>query len=1081
MPATTYMAGWGDYDGDGLLDALVPRASTGNPVTDRPRPNLLYRNNGDGSFTLEGPDEVGPIATDESSSNVGLWGDVNNDGRLDVLVLNLSLPDVTQAVINRLYLNQGNGTFTSAQAGALTQSYTVRAVGNWCDYDNDGFLDIFLPSSRSAGDASKQHLLHGRGDGSFDTVTEGSMATDQPGVIDPLWSDLDGDGDVDLLVPYYGQHNLVYRNDGHGRFTRLTNSLLELPQHRFIGPLSGDLDNDGDLDLVANTATPEALTVFLNDGQGAFVPSRTVPEFRIPFLSDYDNDGDLDLLFSDDPTISPLTPLQLYRNDGSGQFQRVADAFTRTPWSGGPWVDDNNDGFMDLHAFRRSGDKMSNVVFRNQGNGNHWLKFRLVGTASNRSAIGAKVRVKATFGGKTVSQMRELISHWLAEDGLRAHFGLADATSAEEVRIEWPSGNVQTLTGVTVDQILTVTEPTFFQPVQPVATINGSVRITNTVVASARQWYFEGTPLADQTGRVLGLTKIQPSQSGRYTVVAQTAAGPQTNHVYLRVLTQFTKILEGDIVTEEYGFNSVTLIDLDRDGWLDAYVPHDYDSRSVPSDSLFRNQGDGTFLKMPDGPLTLRAGSSLVGAFVDYDRDGNLDAVVVRGGSPSVSKWQLDLLRGDGAARFQLASGLPPLASTDQPMDVAWADYDRDGDLDLLVAKGYQLLQSDALYRNNGDGTFTAMTANQVGNLVNDRLDTYMCNWTDFNGDGWPDALVQHMNGTLRLHRNNGDGTFSSVQAGSLTAMRNDQGFSWGDYDNDGFPDLFAGMWDQGPARLHRNLAGATFTNIVSAGDLTQSKLGLRGQGVWGDYDNDGFLDLLVVGITDPGALYRNRGDGTFEQVEVGNLVTDGIRRQAPVWVDYDNNGFLDLMVPCGDFVLLPDVPPQRCQLYRNNGNGNHWLKVKLAGTVSNRDGIGAKVRVRATLGGRSITQMREISGNSGFHGVPLLAHFGLGAATNATMVRVEWPSGIVQELPNVASDQFLTVTEPAPVRLTFARVAEGIRLEWRGTPNTSYTLQASADLRTWVPTRTVTADAAGVAATTISLDAESRFYRAVK
>ncbi|MBL9137037.1 MAG: VCBS repeat-containing protein [Verrucomicrobiales bacterium] len=1074
MAPTTFLAGWGDYDGDGFLDALVQRESTGNPVTDRPRPNLLYRNNGDGSFTLKGPDEVGPIASDESSSDVGLWGDANNDGRLDLLVLNLSYPDTNQYVINRLYLNQGNGRFTSAQAGSVTEPYRTRAVGNWCDFDNDGVLDVFLPSSRSTDDDSKQHLLRGRGDGSFDTVTEGSMASDQPGNIDPVWSDLDGDGDSDLLVPYFGQHNLFYRNDGHGQFTRLTNSLLEQPQYRFIVPITGDLDNDGDVDLVANTATPEALTVFFNDGLGAFVPVQTLPEFNMPFLGDYDNDGDLDLLMSGGSPVSQLTPMRLYRNDGTGRLELVDDALTRSPWAGGPWVDDNNDGFMDLHACRLSGNKVINVVFRNQGNGNHWLKVRLVGTASNRSAIGAKVRVRASFGGKTVWQMRELISHYLAEDGQRAHFGLAEATKAEEVRIEWPSGNVQTLTNLAADQILTVTEPTFFQPVQPVATINGSFQITSTVTDTTRQWYFEGAPLEGQTGRTLALPAVQPAQEGRYSVVAQTADGWQTNHVYLRVLAQFAKVLEGSVVTNRSSAMSATWFDYDNDGSVDLFVANSSPA-AAPSvlDMLYHNQGDGTFVQVESLAFPLKLGWSWSGSAGDFDNDGDLDLFVNQDGGPSGSD---QLFRNNGDGSFGLVSGQPFNAQGSASQGGIWADYDRDGDLDLFAFRGDNLENTDdALYRNNGDGTFTTVSTAEAGPLVDDRLPDWTAAWLDCDGDGAQDLLVSYVGVGVRLYHNERNGSFTVASGGSLTTVPGDGSISPADYDNDGWPDLFITAFSAGRTALHRNLGDGTFFDATLVSGIQVPPISAMAVGTWADYDNDGFIDLFVTGST-TNNLYRNRGDGTFQSVNVGNLHTDGDWGSVGTWGDYDNNGFPDL------YLVIGDTTPQPSYLYRNTGNGNHWLKVKLVGTASNRDGMGAAVRVEATLGGRSVIQWREISGNAGFSGGGnLIAHFGLGSATNATIVRVEWPSGIVQELTQVASDQVLTLTEPAPIQLTIARVADGIRLEWRGQSNTVYRLQSSPGLTTWGASQPVTSDAAGTATAIVSPDATARFFRVVQ
>ena len=239
----------------------------------------------------------------------------------------------------------------------------------------------------------------------------------------------------------------------------------------------------------------------------------------MPYLADYDNDGDLDMIFSE-VSLSDHT-LVLYRNDGKGQFTLTTEAFTGQASTSvlGPWVDYDNNGFLDLFAGRPVAGRFEVSLYRNQGNGNRWLKLTLTGTHSNRSALGAKVRVRATLGGRSVWQLRSIASNLWSEDGGRSHFGLADATQAEEIRIEWPSGNVQTLTNVAADQILAVTEPILFRPEHPVATINGMLTVTNLTSATERQWYFEGAILDGKTNRILTLTNVQPDQAGRYTAV----------------------------------------------------------------------------------------------------------------------------------------------------------------------------------------------------------------------------------------------------------------------------------------------------------------------------------------------------------------------------------------------------------------------------------------------------------------------------------------------------------------------------------------------------------------------------------
>lgn len=1060
---------WGDYDGDGHLDMFIPRTG----ADWKPIGNLLYRNNGDGSFTSKTADEAGPLLEDVDLSVGAFWADANNDGRLDLLVQNMGVASGQGGPI-RLYLNQGGGRFSSMHAGALTGSYLQQSAwGNWCDYDGDGWLDGFVAGGGTDTRILAHLLFQGRGDGAFDLAAEGTLplaprVNSMPN--NSLWTDLDGDGDPDLLVANTGARarDMVFRNDRRGQFTRLTNNVLDRTNHWTFHYVSADLDNDGDIDVVSAANTNR---IYLNDGTGTFILSQNLAGIAGPMLGDYDNDGDVDLMMwggGEQP--------RLYRNDGTGRFDQVEEAFTMEPWGTSSFVDVDNDGFLDVPAYKVSGSSRPTVLFRNQGNGNHWIKFRLVGTASNRSAIGAKVRVKAILGGRTIWQVRELYSHINSEDGLRAHFGLADATEVEEVVVEWPSGNIDRMRNLPANQVLDVTETASIQPTRPVVTANGNVSLGKRTgqVGETYQWYHDGEPLPDGTGLTLSLTTVQSTQAGRYSLVTRNGELSATNHVYLRVLEAFTKVLEGEIVTEEFGSDNAVWFDMDGNGWLDVFVPHDWDYRGL-ADSLFRNRQDGTFAKVLDSPVTVRARGSTIASAADYDNDGNVDLFVNR------AEGDGELFRNRGGGQFISVPG-PFNSPHGQGFASSWGDYDRDGDLDLLVAYGYAGKNDpEALYRNNGDGTFTELTAAEVGTVLSDRFVTWTCALSDLDNDGWPDALVQHLSG-LRLHRNNRDGTFTRITHGSLANSRTDDMFTLGDYDNDGDLDILATRLSNGTAGIHRNLGRFTFEFVLNAGDLRSSKLPGECYPAWGDYDNDGWLDLFVAGYTTTNLMFRNRGDGTFQSVDAGNLLTDGVRRGFPLWVDYDNNGFLDLMLTCGDYAVeeAPGVPNH---LYRNPGNGNRWLKIKLVGTTSNRDGVGAKVRVKATIHGRTFEQMREIAGYAGWVGtVPLMAHFGLGDATLATSVRIEWPSGIVQVQANVAANQMLTVTEPEVIQLTCSHKPDGLHITCRGLPNTSYQLQLSANLKNWVNVNGVLNTDADGLATQVELGTDpARFYRVVK
>lgn len=1058
IPAYAVLSSWADYDGDGLLDVFVGQTKTAS-VTGVTT-NLLYRNNGDGSFSQKLPAEVGAVAGDEVLGE-GHWVDVNNDGAPDLWVMAYDLSSNPAAVAGPLYLNRRDGTFASVAAGALTQPRLPSGNSTWADYDNDGLLDVFIPMGWWIWPTQTNALLHGRADGTFEGITTGPVVTDESlAANDSLWSDLDHDGDVDLLVANNRKPPLYYRNEGRGRFTRMTASVLEEIVNAAFHHLSADLDQDGDLDVIVRGWTTR---VFFNDGNGGFVFSQALAEegAQAPLLGDYDNDGDLDLLLS---TINPFQSLLfLYRNNGAGRFTRVSEAFTRAEagWTLGTWVDYDNNGYLDLFVGQSSESNPPIWLFRNQGNGNHWLKFRLAGSHSNRSAIGAKVRIRATLGGRSVWQMREILGSLAAEDGGRAHFGLGDAAKAEEVRIEWPSGNVQTLTDVAVDQILTVTEPLFFRPEHPVVTLHGTVTVTNLTAATARQWYFDNALLVGQTNRILTLTHVLPDQAGRYSMVAQTGAGPVTNHIHVRVETQFTKILDGEIVDEKRDNALGNWFDANNDGLLDVFVQEGGGGGS----SLFLGRGGDAFQKVLDIPAIHRATSAGFSAVADFDNNGHVDLFIPRRGAPD------DLLRNDGQGMLTRVDAAVFNAPRGSSFCGAWGDYDRDGRLDLLVGRGDS--GRNALYRNEPGDTFRDVGTQEVGDLLNSRQATWECSWVDYNRDGAPDAAMV-VSDRILLYRNNRDGTFSQVDAGSLSAVRHPFGEMWADYDNDGYLDVLTGKdtYDGAVTVLHRNLRGVTFQNMTAAAGI--QFVGDSSFGAWGDYDNDGHLDLLLTGFTSKGYLYRNRGDGTFQSVDVANLLTDGDARFAATWVDYNNDGFLDLFQACGGFNFTTAN-----QLFRNNGNGNRWLKVKLVGTVSNRDGIGAKVRLSATIGGRTFTQMREISGNA--FGLPLLGHFGLGDATHATTVRIEWPSGIVQELAQVAANQALTITEPALIQLTSQVGTDGIRIECRGAANETYEIRTSTDLQTWSPWATITTDATGLAVTRVGTEDAVRFYRAVK
>ncbi|NLH75278.1 MAG: hypothetical protein GX456_19710 [Verrucomicrobia bacterium] len=579
----------------------------------------------------------------------------------------------------------------------------------------------------------------------------------------------------------------------------------------------------------------------------------------------------------------------------------------------------------------------------------------------------------------------------------------------------------------------------------------------------------------------LSITNVQLADAGGYFVIATDSDSPPGSATslvaILKVDPTFTKITSGPVVTDrsEGAWEAASWWDYDNDGLLDLFIPQQWGYGTLVTNAVYRQNPVGTFTRVTNA-ITIPRRGVWMAAVADYDNDGDEDLLMDHFSGAD------DLFRNDGNGIFTALTASQagaPVRDSDDSASVGWADYDRDGWIDIFAANSSygsaNPARNDCLYRNNGDGSFTKMTTNQVGMLVGDQAPSGPFSWADYDNDGWPDLWIGSVSsdnpaavsGRQYVWHNNGDGTFSRASAGSLNSnIATGQGH-WGDYDNDGYLDLFLTAW-KGTNSLHRNVGGITFSDVSVAAGLAEAT-GAWPAG-WGDYDNDGFLDLMVPRYGGTAALYRNNGNGTFTSVDVGSPLRD-TNVVGVAWADYDNDGFLDLLMAC-------EMQGGRNLLYRNNGNGNAWLKVKLVGTVSNRSAIGAKVRLQATIGGRTMWQLREITGNSGEDGGAggLLAHFGLGDATKADVVRIEWPSGIVQELSNVGTNQFLTLTEPA--RLQMTKLGELSIQCWKGQ---AFDVQVSPDLSAWSTVATVTNTTGALVYTDPDAGTPARqFYRVV-
>jgi hypothetical protein len=484
-----------DYNNDGLLDIFVVnggRISSPRPTPDdfdRHDPrywNRLYRQNKDGSFT-DVTEQAGLSNAGDGNYGMGVAvGDYDNDGYPDLFVTSFGK--------NILYHNNGDGTFTdvTAKAGVAGGGWSVSA--GFFDYDNDGKLDLFVTRymewdtqhSKDCGGNFHTYcppgefprtanlLYHNRGDGTFEDVSQRSgIAAKKGHGLGVAFADYDGDGFTDIYVANDGMQQYLFHNNGNGTFAEVgleAGAALNLDG----GPLSGmgvvfqDYDNDGLPDVIVTTLPRQTYAVFHNDGHGSF--SDRGLQTGITMLSgvtagwgvgleDFDNDGQKDLFVAQghvldnvekiDPSLHYLEPALVALNRG-GRFD-PGDPGTNALFAarGTAFGDLNNDGSIDVVTTVLGGPIQ---VFMNRGGTAHWLTITLRGTRSNRDGLGARVQVNGQTRFATTAGSYESASD------KRLHFGLGAAKSAK-VEVLWPSGAHQLLSDVAADQFLEIREP----------------------------------------------------------------------------------------------------------------------------------------------------------------------------------------------------------------------------------------------------------------------------------------------------------------------------------------------------------------------------------------------------------------------------------------------------------------------------------------------------------------------------------------------------------------------------------------------------------------------------------------------
>ena len=464
---------WGYVNNDLYPDLFV---SNGFYTAEHPGGNnALYINNGPPDFTFT-KISASVVSNNNSPSDGASFGDYNNDGALDLFVVNW------YGINNLLYKNEGNGSFSSIINQNLVMDGGHSECCTWGDYDNDGFLDLYVANSGESGFPEANFLYHNKKDGTFERILTGTIATDKFYTRGATWIDYDNDGDLDLYVcNERNQRNYLYKNmlkeTGTASFQTVKGINIVLNGKSSWSASWGDINNDGYPDLFLANGWPFTQNVnqlYLNNGNGTFTEIFKDPvvqdtsAFGCASWGDFDNDGDLDLFVTTAYAASP-SKNYLYKNmfmeTGTVSFVKVTEGDIVNDIGnsyGVSWVDFNNDGKLDLFVARTLNEADHNILYRNDiNNGNKWIEVSCVGFKSNKSGIGAKVRVSANINGKNVWQMRtvEGESGYCAQN-LILHFGLGNALQIDTMIIEWPSGIKQVLQNLPVNQIMKIEEDT---------------------------------------------------------------------------------------------------------------------------------------------------------------------------------------------------------------------------------------------------------------------------------------------------------------------------------------------------------------------------------------------------------------------------------------------------------------------------------------------------------------------------------------------------------------------------------------------------------------------------------------------
>ena len=863
---------WRDINKDGAIDILInyPSDSGDNKL-------LIYANKGDGTFELK--TSLSYVTMDDNSFDMG---DYDNDGDEDIFV--------TTLFGSRIYKNSGDFSFTLTENNSFKGLFQTSC--RWVDYDNDSDLDLFLAGSTNYGDFANiyKNLDYNR------LVVQDNISLRGFGSGSGEWGDYNNDGFPDLLIAS-GNTTLVYKNNCDNTFTALDGLMLKEVRDGF-GKWA-DLDNDGDLDILIsgnyNTGT-YITTIYINNGDDSFSEltgeSLSACYGGSADLGDYDNDGDPDLIITGNTGTGFIC--KIYKNNSSssnplppapsGLTSELQGSSVILKWS--QPASNNSTGSLFSYNIKAGSTPGSIDLVSPDAAADGYRTISLTGNAGTDTSFILKNLKKGDYHWSVQAVSNRFAggpfsaeSSFTYSQSFQAYALCVTDTGATGATLSWNRGNGDNC-------IVFVREGNSGSA----APENGQTYTASSVFASGSQlgatgWYcvYRGTEnsvrvtgLKAKTGYMFQVIEYE-GNSGAEVYNSEN----DEKNLLLFTTGIFTKLTNVNLLPVYT--SGLFSEQRSRTIWSDFDNDNDPDLLLVGQSItyIYRNDLNGSFTLLPQ---QLSSGNSASAG--DFNNDGYNDVIIT-----TSSKTILYTNNQDNTFTEQTKAVLTGgLYGT-----VESGDLDNDGLLDIIVAaQNEQQERFTKIFTNNGDTTFSEKPSVSLPPLNAGSIDL-----TDYNNDGYTDIFLTGHTSTFdkvsKLFRSDQNGNFTEVIDISFKGVYFGSA-DWADYDSDGDADLlYSGFADEGAITvIYRNEDGRNFTLLDNAG-----LKGIQyGSCSWGDYDNDGDPDILLAGFR-PGyypvtIIYRN-DNGVFTEDKSSTLT--GIGYTSVAWGDYDNNGSLDLSI----------------------------------------------------------------------------------------------------------------------------------------------------------------------------------------